>query len=222
MISLLLDDARTQRRELEVAVSGERAAHALDVLRAAGGAATSAGGDPAERILVLASSGDAARRLEQIGSAAAAGSGALVATMPDDAGRGVLRRALRAGARRRSSRRASSRRTLVPDDPSGAARASSRSRVALRRQLAPRPLSYREKQILGLVCGATPTARSPIELFVAESTVKTHLSSAFAKLDARSRAEAAALILDPDEGYGLGILTSMAPHAAERRKTVRR
>jgi DNA-binding NarL/FixJ family response regulator len=45
------------------------------------------------------------------------------------------------------------------------------------------------------------------ELFLAESTVKTHLSSAFSKLNTRSRAEAAAIILDPDEGLGDSILT---------------
>ena len=36
------------------------------------------------------------------------------------------------------------------------------------------------------------------QLYLAESTVKTHLSSAFRKLDARSRAEAVARIQDPE------------------------
>jgi DNA-binding NarL/FixJ family response regulator len=36
-------------------------------------------------------------------------------------------------------------------------------------------------------------------LYLAERTVKSHLSTAFTKLGVRSRAEAAALVLDPDE-----------------------
>jgi DNA-binding NarL/FixJ family response regulator len=45
------------------------------------------------------------------------------------------------------------------------------------------------------------------KLFLAESTVKTHLSSAFGKLDAHSRADVTARILDPENGYGVGILS---------------
>jgi DNA-binding CsgD family transcriptional regulator len=44
------------------------------------------------------------------------------------------------------------------------------------------------------------------KLFVTEASVKAHLTSAFAKLGVRSREAAAALILDPDAGYGPGIL----------------
>ncbi len=44
------------------------------------------------------------------------------------------------------------------------------------------------------------------KLFVSESTVKSHLSSAFATIGVRSRKEAVALILDPDAGFGTGIL----------------
>jgi hypothetical protein len=43
-------------------------------------------------------------------------------------------------------------------------------------------------------------------LFLAESTVKSHLNSAFGKLGVRSRNEAVSLILDPQRGLGLGIL----------------
>jgi DNA-binding NarL/FixJ family response regulator len=76
----------------------------------------------------------------------------------------------------------------------------------LRRHLAPRALTHREKEILGLVVLGYTNRQIADRLFVAESTVKTHLSSAFEKLDARSRAEAAALILDPEEGLGRSIL----------------
>ena len=37
-------------------------------------------------------------------------------------------------------------------------------------------------------------------LFLAESTVKSHLSPAYRKLGAVSRKDAASMILDPDEG----------------------
>jgi DNA-binding NarL/FixJ family response regulator len=48
------------------------------------------------------------------------------------------------------------------------------------------------------------------KLHVAETTVKSHLSSAYGKLGVRSRQEATARILDPSQGLGLGII-SLAP-----------
>jgi hypothetical protein len=38
------------------------------------------------------------------------------------------------------------------------------------------------------------------------STVKSHVSAALAKLGVRTRREAAAVVVDPDEGFGPGIL----------------
>ena len=74
-------------------------------------------------------------------------------------------------------------------------------------ELQKRILTSREKQILGLVVIGMTNAEIATKLFLAESTVKSHLSSAFAKLGVASRSEAAALILDPHSGAGLGILT---------------
>ena len=78
--------------------------------------------------------------------------------------------------------------------------------TALGRQIAPRPLSHREKQILALVMAGRTNREIADKLYLAESTVKTHLSSAFRKLDARSRSEAVTRIMDPESGYGATIL----------------
>jgi len=68
-------------------------------------------------------------------------------------------------------------------------------------------LSFREKQTLGMVVLGFSNLEIAERLYVTESTVKSHLSTAYKKLGVRSRAEAAALIVDPKEGFGPGILT---------------
>lgn len=75
------------------------------------------------------------------------------------------------------------------------------------RELRKQVLTPREKQILGLVVMGMTNAEIAGKLFLAESTIKSHLSSAFAKLGVSSRSEAASVILDPKSGAGLGILT---------------
>jgi len=74
------------------------------------------------------------------------------------------------------------------------------------RQIEPPALSAREKQILGLVVMGYMNGQIAEQLFLAESTVKSHLSSAFGKLGVRSRNEAVKLIVDPERGLGMGIL----------------
>ena len=74
------------------------------------------------------------------------------------------------------------------------------------RQIAPPALSAREKQILGLVVMGYMNSQIAERLFLAESTIKSHLSSAFGKLGVRSRNEAVNLILDSERGFGMGIL----------------
>jgi DNA-binding NarL/FixJ family response regulator len=71
-----------------------------------------------------------------------------------------------------------------------------------RRQLEKRALSYREQQVLGLVISGATNRQAADALVLAESTVKGHLASAFAKLGVRSRAEAAAVLLDPEAEPG--------------------
>lgn len=74
------------------------------------------------------------------------------------------------------------------------------------RQVEAASLSTREKEILGLVVMGCSNCEIADRLVVAESTVKSHLSSAFGKLGVRSRNEAIDLILDAERGLGMGIL----------------
>lgn len=75
------------------------------------------------------------------------------------------------------------------------------------RQIVDRPpLSPRERQILAMIVLDFSNAEIARKLFVTESNVKNHLSSAFQKLGVSSRNAAAELILDRESGLGPGIL----------------
>jgi len=132
----------------------------------------------------------------------------IVAVMPDDSRRGV-RRALEAGAdgvvfetmlERTlpvTVRSVLAGQTIVP--------------AAGRLELDRPTLSTREKQVLSMVVAGMSNKAIAGELYLAESTVKCHLSSAFSKLGVRSRNEAADLILHSgSDGRGGVLATSLA------------
>jgi DNA-binding NarL/FixJ family response regulator len=60
--------------------------------------------------------------------------------------------------------------------------------------------SHREREVLRLAIQGNTNSEIAAALFLAESTIKSHLSSAYRKLGADGRKDAASLILDPDEG----------------------
>lgn len=70
----------------------------------------------------------------------------------------------------------------------------------MRRTVVRPAFSHREKQVLALVARGFQNREIAARLFLAESTVKSHLGTSFAKLGVRSRKEAAAVLLDPAEG----------------------
>ena len=61
-------------------------------------------------------------------------------------------------------------------------------------------LSHREHQVLALVRKGLTNAEIARRLYLAESTIKSHLASIFAKLGVRSRKEVAAALDDLDRG----------------------
>ena len=65
---------------------------------------------------------------------------------------------------------------------------------------APVALSHREREVLRLAVTGRTNAEIAGTLFLAESTVKSHLSSAYRKLGAGGRNDAASMIFDPDGG----------------------
>jgi DNA-binding NarL/FixJ family response regulator len=134
--------------------------------------------------------------------------GCVVAVSPK-CGRLGARRALRAGAH-----------SLVLEDELEEALVPAVRAVAAGFSVVPAVLrdgvdflsfSHREREVLRLAIEGNTNGAIAARLFLAESTVKSHLSSAYRKLGAVGRKDAAAMVLDPAEGlrdivFGRGVL----------------
>lgn len=68
--------------------------------------------------------------------------------------------------------------------------------------------SHRERQVLAFVSQGLTNAQIAERLFLSESTIKSHLSSAFAKFGVRSRREAAALFIELEQANTPGGVTA--------------
>jgi DNA-binding NarL/FixJ family response regulator len=153
-------------------------------------------------VVILASSGSPTRRVRIVRSLAECDQTRVIVC--HKTGHAEVRRIIHAGACGYVLER-ELQQTLVPSI--GAVLAG---QIAIpkedRMQVGSPTLSVREKQILGMVVMGYMNCDIAKQLYLAESTVKSHLSSAFLKLGVRSRSEAVELILDAEHGLGRGIL----------------
>lgn len=78
--------------------------------------------------------------------------------------------------------------------------------TSIRQAIERRPLSLREREVLALVIMGQSNGEIARRLHIAESTVKSHLVSTFAKLGVRSRAEAAQVVSDPQRMLATGVI----------------
>jgi DNA-binding NarL/FixJ family response regulator len=155
-------------------------------------------------VLLLGVSGDETVLTEAVNAARTDFSGVPLVVVWDGSHEADERRALRLGVQ-----------GVVPGDQLDVMLAATVEAVSVGLVCVPRGLrdaftrenlSSREKQILGMLVMGFTNAEIASRLFLAESTVKSHLSTAYEKLGVRSRKDAAALILDPAVGLDRGIL----------------
>jgi dTDP-4-amino-4,6-dideoxygalactose transaminase/DNA-binding NarL/FixJ family response regulator len=78
-------------------------------------------------------------------------------------------------------------------------------------------LSHREKEVLSLLALGLANAEIAQRLFLARSTVKSHLTSAFGKLGVSSRREAGALVLDRETAVGRSLALPVQRARLDRR-----
>jgi DNA-binding NarL/FixJ family response regulator len=117
---------------------------------------------------------------ESIAGALAAGARGY---LTKDAGRAEIGMAVHAAARGQS--------LFDPVVSARLAEAMSRPPAPPRPEALPDGLTQREAEVLGQIARGRTNAEIAAALFVAETTVKTHINNAFAKIGARNRTEAA-------------------------------
>ncbi len=93
---------------------------------------------------------------------------------------------------------------------------------SMRSLLAPPALSQREKEVLELALRGFTNRQIASALFLAESTVKTHMSSAFRRLGVRSRREATALFCATDNQTRRHLVPASSWAAPRHDMTMRR
>jgi DNA-binding NarL/FixJ family response regulator len=128
---------------------------------------------PRTAVLVLTTYADG----DSIDSALQAGA---LGYLTKDAGRVEIASALRSAAAGQSTFDATVSRRLV---------AALRAETP-RKRGNPDGLTAREVEVLGLIADGLSNAQIAGELFIGETTVKTHINNCFAKIGARNRAEA--------------------------------
>jgi DNA-binding NarL/FixJ family response regulator len=141
-------------------------------------------------VLVVSGGAASARRVSSIRRLCERASGVAVVVIVESIDDGVARAMIAAGARG-VVLRGELDQTLAPT-----VRAARTGQISIprpgRRQIFPPALSHRESAVLAKVALGQTNAEIAESLFLAESTVKSHLRSVFAKLGVNSRDEAAA------------------------------
>lgn len=151
-------------------------------------------GDPPEAIVLASDLGCA----EGLAAVCSLLHDATIVVIACNARRDLARQALNAGAQG----------FVLEEDAAGALAAAVRAVVAglvcvprvARRLVAKPTFSHREKEVLEMLVVGMTNRQIADRLYLAESTVKSHVASSFVKLGVRSRKEAAAILLDPAEG----------------------
>jgi DNA-binding NarL/FixJ family response regulator len=186
----------TPRLQVQVAATGELRARIVNTLAANAISVQNANGDPDVRVVAEDLSrpvmvGPLRKRL-------AASLGPSIVIVSPDCGPMAARRAIRAGAA--SVVLESQLGEMLAPAVCAVAAGLSALPVPLRNAPARPDLSHREREVLRLAIAGNTNSEIARGMFLAQSTVKSHLSSAYRKLGAGSRKEASSLILDPDEG----------------------
>ena len=81
--------------------------------------------------------------------------------------------------------------------------------------------SHRERQILSLVLAGLTNAEIATRLYIAESTVKSHLTTVFRRLGVRSRREAVAVVLSAEESLRRAVLDVQPPRDPQHELSAR-